>query len=456
MLGSEASLYLHTGQEDLPGLQNWLDGVYDSGYASLQPQYLYDSPAARIAPEEPLYVISTQGIILAQSPRDLDDRTGAQYQPPDIPGTRELLQAALSPDTGSYDRHITTPEGNYLLAVTIPSAELSPGPVGVILVTVEPPPSVLSTIWPNLARGWPSVLVILLGTGTLLLITVAPFGALFGFIMSRGLSRRLSALASTADAWSHGNFDPMPADRSKDEIGYLGLRMRNMAERIQSLLQSQQELAALEERNRLARELHDTVKQQAFATLMQVRAARNQLEEDPEAARLSLEEAENLIKTSQSELGRLIAELRPAALEGQGLSGALREYLERWIQHTRIPAELHVQNERSLPLEVEQALFRIGQEALANIARHSRASAADLRLEYTPAEVGLRVGDNGVGFDPKSNGSSGYGLQSMRERAAALGGSLEVRSSSEAGTELWVRIPTGKAALTGGKIHEQP
>lgn len=449
VLGSQARQYLQPGQEDLPGLQAWLDEVYASGYASLEPQYLYDSPAARIAPEVPLVVISPAGVVLAQSPRESEDSTGMKYRPPGFPGASELLQAALSTQSSLSERFTFTPGRNYLLAVPISAADLGSRAVGVIILAVEPPPSFLSSVWPIVRQTWPAVLAILLGTGALLLIAVAPFGALFGLIMSRPLTRRLKALAATADAWSQGDFQPMPTDRSKDEIGYLGLRMRNMAERIQGLLQSQQELAALEERNRLARDLHDTVKQQAFATLMQVRAARNLLEEDPQAARQCLEEAENLLKTSQSELGRLIAELRPAALEGQGLAGALRQYLQTWTQHTRIPAELNVQNERSLPLEVEQALFRIGQEALANVAKHSRASAAGLKLEYTPNEVELRVVDNGVGFDAGSNGGPGYGLQSMRERARALGGSVQVLSSSETGTEVCVRIPLRKEAPSG-------
>ena len=141
------------------------------------------------------------------------------------------------------------------------------------------------------------------------------------------------------------------------------------------------ELALLEERNRLARELHDTVKQQTFATLMQVRAARNLLDQDPAAAREHLEEAEELIKTSQQELGLMIAELRPAALEGQGLAGALQRLPGHLVAAYPHPGRVsRSQNERRLPLEVEQALFRVAQEALSNVARHSRASAATVRL----------------------------------------------------------------------------
>jgi NarL family two-component system sensor histidine kinase LiaS len=283
------------------------------------------------------------------------------------------------------------------------------------------------------------------GTGLLMLMAVAPFGALFGYIMSRGLTRRLTALTHAADSWSEGNFQALPVDRSRDEIGVLGMRLRNMAERIQNLLHTQQELAILEERNRLARDLHDTVKQQSFATFMQVRAARNLLASDPEAAEKHLAEVEGLIKTSQQELSLLITELRPAALGDQGLASALRAYLKTWYGHTRIPATVQVNGERWLPLALEQALYRVTQEALSNVARHSRASAVTLQLEFQPDLVRLEIADNGIGFDPQQAAGQGFGLESMSARLAELGGRLEVRSGREQGTQVTALVPLNDA-----------
>src|SRR5690554_3212103 len=155
--------------------------------------------------------------------------------------------------------------------------------------------------------------------------------------------------------------------------------------------------------------------------MMQVRAARNLLEKDPQSARDHLEQAEELIRTSQQELSRMITEMRPPALEGQGLSAALEGYSRTWSQHTRIPVDFKVASERRLPLEYEQALFRVAQEALSNIARHSRASAVQVHLVFADRRVSLQVTDNGVGFDPNS-GDGGFGLVSMRERLSQLGG----------------------------------
>jgi NarL family two-component system sensor histidine kinase LiaS len=195
----------------------------------------------------------------------------------------------------------------------------------------------------------------------------------------------------------------------------------------------------------LARELHDTVKQQTFATLMQVRAARNRLAADPggagsAAADHHLAEAEEIIRTSEMELGRLVAELRPAGLEGQGLAKALRAYAATWAEQSHIPAAVSIQNERTLPLDTEQTLYRVAQEALANAARHSRASAISLRLVYAPTSVSLTVSDNGVGFDPRAH-AAGFGLESMRQRLAELRGRLTVETSP-AGTTVQAEVDT--------------
>jgi NarL family two-component system sensor histidine kinase LiaS len=435
ILPPQARLYLQPGSIDLPGLQAWLKSTYDAGYASLPPQGFFDSPAAPIVKGDPMYVISPEGTVLAAAPDSAKSLVGRKYSPPsNVTRVQDILDNALKLDLQTQDISALRPDGNYLMAVPVRQSQ-GEGPLAaIIIVSVKAPPAGVSAYWPVVAG-------IVLATAFVLLIAVAPFGALFGFIMSRGLTRRLKDLTQAADAWSEGDFSVQPRDRSKDEISYLGLRMRRMAEHIQALLQTQQELALLEERNRLARELHDTVKQETFATLMQVRAAKNLLERDPSSARQRLDEAEELIKASQRELGLLISELRPTALEGQGLAGALGGYLETWSGHSRIPADFQVQNERRLPLEIEQTLFRVAQEALSNVARHSRASTAAVRLSYDSDGVTLCIEDNGVGFDPSAVGD-GFGLQSMRDRLAAIQGRLNLQAAPDGGAIVTASVPT--------------
>jgi two-component system, NarL family, sensor histidine kinase LiaS len=435
VLAPQARMHLQPGARDTAELQDWLQATYDSGYASLPPQGLLDSPAAPIVKSDPMYVLSPNGIVLAAAPDSAASLVGRRYSPPaNVSRGSEILNNAMEMNLNAHDLSAVRPDGSFLMAVPV-RQQVGEGPLeAVIILTVEAPP-------PGIGYWGPVLAGAVLITGFVLLLAVAPFGALFGFIMSRGITHRLKALTLAADAWSEGDFTVQPQDRSKDEISYLGLRMRRMAEHIQTLLHTQHELALMEERTRLARELHDTVKQENFATLMQVRAARNLLERDPQAAGKHLEDAEALLKTSQQELGLLITELRPTALEGRGLAGALEDYLATWSQHARIPADLQVQNEQRLPLEVEQTLFRVAQEALSNAARHSRASAVTVRLSFEPGEVTLSITDNGVGFDP-SNGSSGFGLQSMQERMAAIHGWLDVQSAPDSGATITASAPS--------------
>jgi signal transduction histidine kinase len=133
--------------------------------------------------------------------------------------------------------------------------------------------------------------------------------------------------------------------------------------------------------------------------------------------------------------------MRPAALEGKGLAGALRDYVKGWSQRAEIPAEVHIRGEREAPLQVEQALFRVAQEALANVARHSGANRAEVDLIYTSGTLTLRVADDGRGFDPAQDPGEGFGLQSMRERLMRLGGRVEVESAPGKGTRITCVCP---------------
>lgn len=435
-------------EPDLAGLQNWLDGVYDRGLASAEPANPMDSPAARIVPGSGIYVIDSNGSILAAAPQGLRSQIGQNYLALDQTFTDNLWPELANNYILTASLYHVTRSGDYLLAAPVnytpeAAADMAAGDsilLGAVVVTIEPAPP-FYTLLPTILAG----LGVIAGTGLLLLIAVVPFGALFGFIMARSLTRRLSALTNAADAWSQGDFSAHIQDRSADEIGILSDRLRNMAEQVQSLLQTRRELAAIEERNRLARELHDAVKQQLFATLMQLRAARNLLPAEPAAARALLGEAETLVKSTQQELSLLIGELRPAALEGQGLSRALKTYLDTWSKNSGITTTFQVQGERSLPLACEQALYRVAQEALSNAARHSGASAVIVRLVYSPAEVSLQISDNGTGFDP-SQAAPGFGLSSMRQRMEEQGGTLKVESqkdgSGTSGATLTAAIPT--------------
>jgi signal transduction histidine kinase len=207
---------------------------------------------------------------------------------------------------------------------------------------------------------------------------------------------------------------------------------QELVEELQSTQRKLQELAVLEERNRLARELHDSVKQQVFAISMQLSAARNSLSESDKAF-APVTEAERLAQQAGLELTTLIHELRPPTLEHQTLSAALQGHLAEWSRQNEIEIESNIEDNLSVPLPVEQALFRVAQESLANVARHSKATKVSVTLANENDEVKLTIEDNGMGFDP-DNAVKGVGLDSMSERLEAVGGHLEVSSQKTKGT----------------------
>ena len=151
-------------------------------------------------------------------------------------------------------------------------------------------------------------------------------------------------------------------------------------------------------------------------------------------------EAEQLINALRKELSTLILELRPAALGDQGLATALQAYAADWSRQTGIEAAVRAQNERFLPHGIEQALFRIAQEALANTARHSGARHADVWLGYESTGITLNITDDGRGFDTAAV-SDGFGLHSMQDRAEAIGAQMSIESRPAEGTRITITCP---------------
>jgi NarL family two-component system sensor histidine kinase LiaS len=289
---------------------------------------------------------------------------------------------------------------------------------------------------PDRLRQFTGFLQLIMVTVTIVTLIAAIAGMVFGYLTARGLTHRLAGLSDAAHKWSQGDFSALTHDASEDELGQVARQLNRMAEQLQNLFQARQELATLEERNRLARDLHDSVKQQIFALAMQIGATKVLLKRDVVAAEGSLNEAQTLVIQAQQELGSLIRQLRPVALEGKGLIVALRELATEWSQRTGIVANLRVEGTQTLPLPVEEALFRVAQEALTNVARHSKATLVQMSVTLTGESVMLSVIDNGQGFDTTRHKHLGVGLLSMQERMRALGGDVQIESTSQKGTHV--------------------
>jgi two-component system NarL family sensor kinase len=203
-------------------------------------------------------------------------------------------------------------------------------------------------------------------------------------------------------------------------------------------------LARAAERTRLAREIHDTLAQGLTAIGLDIAGALRHLERDPERARQRLERALSTARENLEEARRSVLDLRAAPLAGRPLGEALAALGRGFTSETGILTSVHIEGEAELPPRVESELYRIAQEALANVRQHAHATQAEIALTLAGAGARLRVRDNGVGFRPHESAAGHHGLVGMRERAALLRGQTRIESRRDRGTTVTVTIPLGE------------
>src|SRR5438270_7441953 len=206
------------------------------------------------------------------------------------------------------------------------------------------------------------------------------------------------------------------------------------------LYEQAQELVSLQERQRLARELHDSVSQALYAIGLGAHTAREALESDPEQAMASIDYVLALAEAGLAEMRALIFELRPESLEMEGLVVALTKQVAVLRTRYKLTVDPDLGEEPDLLMETKHALYRVAQEALHNIVKHARASMVVLRLAGETNEIILEVRDNGKGFDPAGPFPGHLGLRSMRERVTKIGGTLSIESVPGQGTCIEVRM----------------
>jgi two-component system, NarL family, sensor histidine kinase LiaS len=369
--------------DDSQVLQTWLERVQANGFVWEDFQFRtvresLDHANTLIVQTEPIYVLDPDLNLIAAAPLDDPHLIGQPFQPRAESGfaMETIIEAALIGDKNYYTQSITYSDGTRLVA--FPLRKSDEDPVSAIVIYRIKPVAFATPANLHLYQTF------FLLTMLIMFVVALPVGAVFGWLVSRGLRKRLATLSAASQAWSRGDFSASPRDTSGDEVGELTRNLNGMAEQLQTFIQTRDELARVEERNRLARDLHDTVKQQTYAARMQLTAAKNMLGTDPKAAADHIESALNLNRETQQELKLIIDELRPAALQGRGLAQAMQEYAVRWQERTGIKVETAVSGERSLSLDVEQALYRVLQEALSNIARHADADTVGLSLNMSP------------------------------------------------------------------------
>ena len=204
------------------------------------------------------------------------------------------------------------------------------------------------------------------------------------------------------------------------------------------------EYGAIAERNRLAREIHDTLAQGLAGISLHLEIADAQLEAeaDPALVRKTISKAQAQARTNLEEARRSVLDLRSAPLEGRSLPEALQELAQSMVDGSFPPLEIKITGEPGpLPKRLESSLFRIAQEALTNIQRHASATSARLELTYLPENIRLVVEDNGRGFDPRHIPEGRYGLVGLNERVKMIDGNLKLESSPGHGTRIEADIP---------------
>jgi signal transduction histidine kinase len=211
-----------------------------------------------------------------------------------------------------------------------------------------------------------------------------------------------------------------------------------------------QSVAAIEERQRLARELHDSVAQTFYSISLSTHAAAAQLGRDAERARRHLDHVLELAGAGLTEMKALIFDLQSESLRREGLVAALQRQVSALTARNDIRVDADLGPEPDASLDVKEAAYGIVRETFQNVVRHAGATALSLRLSLDGDALRVEVRDDGVGFDPAALGRETMGIRSMRERAATVGGRIEILSRPLGGTVVRAELP-----LPGGRSSER-
>jgi NarL family two-component system sensor histidine kinase LiaS len=379
-------------------------------------------------------LLDHDGILLGTNNPDLVPQS-AVGQPLDreiLPGLAKTLEAALKGVTDPDQLFVTLePLERFYFAVPVMD-ENEQEVFGVVIIYMEHLPT---------ADDIPETLILLLGRSVLILLLAAGVvGTIFGALTARNMVARLKQVSRVTDAWSMGDFSEFIEDPVGDEISQLTVQLNHMAEQLKQFLKRSQEMAVSEERNRLARDLHDSAKQEALAASFHIGTALTLFDDDSKSAKIHLIEADNLVDSVRQELTDLIHELRPPSMNGTRFDETVNEYIIEWAHQSGIEADFKVNSYYEISLEIKQAIYRLMQEALANVTRHSSAENVEVYLDFRDDVIEFRVNDNGAGFDALEQ-HDGMGLDSMRERVESLNGNFSIHSQIGKGTRICVTIP---------------
>ncbi|GFN31637.1 sensor histidine kinase [Paenibacillus xylaniclasticus] len=290
----------------------------------------------------------------------------------------------------------------------------------------------------------------MLAIGAILLVSAG-----FGYWTAQTIQRRIDAIHIALKQANNGNWAVRMQSNGARLFEAVHAEFNEMAAAVEERLKLAQaageeqvmremasnEAAVLEERKRLARDLHDTVSQQLFAIHMSASSLPKLLEVNPEYAADVMKQLIEISTLAQKQMRGFIAQLRPMELEGRSLQQALDKWFPDYCRQNQLQGELDWRVQEPLSEAKEHQLFLIIQEAMANIVKHARASRAVLSMSETENQILLTLSDDGVGFRPNEVREGSYGLSTMRERAQKLSGDAILFSKPGGGTRIRVTIP---------------
>lgn len=283
----------------------------------------------------------------------------------------------------------------------------------------------------------------------------------FGYFLTKNIRKRLEEVSFAAKNLAYGNLThrlPFTDDR---EIGEIALSFNEMADRIEQQVRELQRLAAenealinqakaaavTEERQRLARDLHDAVSQQLFAISMTSATLNRLITKEPQKAISLVTNIEESARKAQAEMRALLLQLRPVTLEKEDFHTAIINLGKELMGKQIIDCEIDIQENLQLSMHIENQLYRILQEGFSNILRHAQATKLKLTIRKNSDQTAVhcKLEDNGIGFSiDDANSKTSYGMKSIRERIAQLGGTVNWLSYPDKGTVLDVMIPITK------------
>jgi len=294
---------------------------------------------------------------------------------------------------------------------------------------------------------WMTVMSFLISVGTSIYI---------GYKQSSYLKKRVEDISTFIATLGRGKFSERIIVAEKDELGRLTEDINQLANKFQSQVRSLQKLAeeknqlamkahnaaTIEERQRLARELHDSVSQQLFALSIMSSAAIRMFEQYPDESKKQLNDIAGIAAQAQGEMRALLLHLRPVSLTNDTLCVGIHKLLEELEERTPITFQHDIKEISSLSNATEDHLFRIVQEAISNILRHADATIVKIDMHQKEDQyVYIFISDNGKGFEVNHQKQSSYGLSNMKERCEEIGGEFTVRSKKGEGTHIEIHIP---------------